>query len=55
MPPLLVVDEGDGDDVDFLLDLDTILYPGSVNCADHYRGNFPIGEDVSQKNIYFVF
>ena len=30
---LLVGDEGDGDDVDFLLDLDTILYPGSVNCA----------------------
>jgi hypothetical protein len=30
---LLVGDEGDGDDVDFLLDLDIILYPGSVNCA----------------------
>ena len=30
---LLVGDEGDGNDVDFLQDLDTILYHGSVSCA----------------------
>jgi hypothetical protein len=42
---LLVGDEGDRDDVDFLLDLETILYPGSVDCAanlHHYRGNFTL-------------